>query len=80
MKKNTYSHSEFGTYRFHGYWYTNRDSKGRGSFWCIKGWVSCWLDPGDTVLVEAHGIAWLLGGIKVYYSLGQSFSGGGRYT
>lgn len=82
VKKNSYSHSEFGSYTFHGYRYSNRGSAAndRGWFWCIKGVVSCRMDPGDSVLLEVHGIAWLLGGIKVYYTLGEHFSGGGRYA
>jgi RHS repeat-associated protein len=81
VKKGSYSHDEFGDYKFHGYWYSNSDKKDRrGWFWCVKGWISCWMDPGDTVLITVHGTAWLLGGTKVYYTLGQSFSGGGKYT
>jgi hypothetical protein len=38
------------------------------------------MDPGDTVRITVHGTAWLLGGTKVYYTLGKSFSGGGKYT
>ncbi|MEW2498177.1 DNRLRE domain-containing protein [Streptomyces nodosus] len=82
VKKNSYSHSEFGSYKFHGYWYSNRGKaeNDRGWFWCIKNVVSCRMDPGDTVQLDVHGIAWLVGGIKVYYTLFESFSGGGRYT
>lgn len=76
VKKETYSHGESGTYKFHGYWFSNNKEKGRGWFKCS--FWNCRLDPGDTVLVTWEGIA-SLGGQRYGWSAGQTFSGGGRY-
>ncbi|MFJ6105715.1 DNRLRE domain-containing protein [Streptomyces sp. NPDC092359] len=77
VKSGTYSHGEFGSYNFHGGWYSNNNSKGRGWFKC--GWWQCRLDAGDTVMFSAYGTAWRYG--RGYaWSVGQSFGGGGRYS
>ncbi|MFV0138159.1 DNRLRE domain-containing protein [Streptomyces sp. HMX87] len=76
VKKETYSHGENGKYKFHGYWFSNNKAKGRGWFKCSI-WT-CYLDPGDTVLVSWKGVA-TLSGQKYAWSAGQTFSGGGRY-
>ncbi|MER7108159.1 DNRLRE domain-containing protein [Streptomyces sp. NPDC000229] len=70
---SSYSHGEFGSYNFHGYWYGNG---GRGKHSCWKG--TCWMDPGDSVQFYAYGEA-RLGYTRYYWSIYQSFSGGGKY-
>ncbi|MFD7552486.1 DNRLRE domain-containing protein [Streptomyces sp. NPDC059816] len=76
VKKDRYDHGEFGTYKFHGYWFSNNEEKGRGWFKCSI-W-KCRLDPGDTVLITWEGKATLY---RTAYAIsaGQTFSGGGRY-
>ncbi|MBT2417233.1 hypothetical protein J7F01_36380 [Streptomyces sp. ISL-22] len=76
VKSHRYSHGENGTYKFHGYWFSNNKDKGRGWFKCS--FWNCRLDPGDTVLVTWEGIATLFGQ-RYGWSAGQTFSGGGRY-
>ncbi|MET8290079.1 hypothetical protein ABZV80_33400 [Streptomyces sp. NPDC005132] len=77
VKKETYSHGENGTYKFHGYWYSNNaQDHGRGWFKCSI--FTCRSDPGDSVLITWEGIA-TLSGKNYAFSAGQNFSGGGRY-
>jgi hypothetical protein len=73
----SYSHGEFGSYTFHGAWYSNNaQAHGRGWFRC--GWFTCHVDPGDSLTFTAEGTAWYRGE-EVRWSLGQNFSGGGSY-
>ncbi|MHC3470731.1 DNRLRE domain-containing protein [Streptomyces sp. 7R007] len=79
VKKGNYSHGENGRYNFHGYWYGNGDDTkpgDRGKHKCWKG--TCYFDPGDSFQFSANGLAHL-GHTKYYWSIYQSFSGGGSY-
>ncbi|MEV7594317.1 DNRLRE domain-containing protein [Streptomyces sp. NPDC089922] len=73
----TYSHGEFGGYRFHSGWYSNNNGKGRGWFKCYI-W-SCRFDPADSVTFSAKGTSWYMG--RGYgWTVGGQFYGGGRYS
>ncbi|WP_457659209.1 DNRLRE domain-containing protein [Streptomyces microflavus] len=79
VKKGNYSHGENGRYNFHGYWYGNGDNTkagDRGKHKCWKG--TCYFDPGDSFQFSANGLAHL-GHTKYYWSIYQSFGGGGKY-
>ncbi|MGW9436363.1 DNRLRE domain-containing protein [Streptomyces sp. NPDC055607] len=79
VKKGSYSHGENGRYNFHGYWYGNGDDTkpgDRGKHKCWKG--TCYFDPGDSFQFSANGLAHL-GHTKYYWSIYQSFGGGGKY-
>ena len=74
----SYDHAEWGSYNFHGYWYSNNSAKhGRGWFKCYGG--TCWVDPGDRLTVIVNGTAWY-GDVLEKFSMGESFSGGGYYS
>ncbi|MFE9588229.1 DNRLRE domain-containing protein [Streptomyces microflavus] len=77
VTSNHYGHGEWGGYMFHGAWYSNNKSKGRGWYKCYI-WT-CRLDAGDSVMFSAWGTA-TRGGRKYAWSVGQNFGGGGKYS
>ncbi|MFE0644109.1 RHS repeat-associated core domain-containing protein, partial [Streptomyces sp. NPDC058877] len=77
VTSDKYRHGELGSYNFHGAWYSNNYSKGRGWYKCY--FWNCRLDPGDSVMFSAYGTAtWR--GRQYAWSVGQNFGGGGRYS
>ncbi|MFH9663458.1 DNRLRE domain-containing protein [Streptomyces sp. NPDC017248] len=73
----SYTHSEMGTYKFHGSWTTNDKHKGRGYFKCYG--MSCWFDPADNL-----GFSAIIQGNWFcrewdYLDIEEKFSGGGKY-
>lgn len=77
VPSNHHGHGEWGGYPFHGAWYSSSKSKRRDRYKCYI-W-SCRLDAGDSVMFSAWGTA-TRGGRKYAWSVGQNFSGGGKYS
>ena len=74
---SVYSHDEYGGYLFHGSWYSNNSSRGRGWFRCFI-W-SCYLDPSDTISFWTYG-TFELYGVLYDYVTEDTFGGGGHYS
>ncbi|BAJ27002.1 MULTISPECIES: RHS repeat-associated core domain-containing protein [Kitasatospora] len=74
-----YSHSEGGSYMFHGDWYSNDRNKGPGYYRYASFW-SLWLDPGDTVTFRAAGRAIIDCRRTEVWSVDAWFGGGGSYS
>ncbi|MEV5012223.1 hypothetical protein [Streptomyces sp. NPDC055692] len=66
-----------GTYKFHGSWWTNDKSRGRGYFRCYG--FTCWFDPGDTLSFSAILTGNWACRRSEYLDIEESFSGGGTY-